>query len=79
MLAAYRSLRIRWEQPDLGTGQLLHYEWRVGSGPWHSTQSQETETEIIGARPRHAILNYGPGRDDGWPRLSVSAASRADT
>ena len=51
VLAAYRSLRIRWAQPDLGTGQLLHYEWRVGSGAWHSTQSQETETEISGLDP----------------------------
>ena len=51
VIAAYRSLRVRWLQPDLGTGQFLNYEWRVGTGPWHSTQSQATETEVTGLDP----------------------------
>ena len=44
-------LRIMWLQPDLGTGRLLYYEFRLNGGMWMSTMSPSTEYNITGLTP----------------------------
>ena len=44
-------LRIMWLQPDLGTGRLLYYEFRLNGGIWMSTMSPSTEYNITGLTP----------------------------
>ena len=50
--AGYRTVQLQWMQPDLGTGLLTGYEYRIGSGAWRPTQSTDT---------RYVIQNLDPG------------------
>ena len=49
--AGYNFLRIRWTQPDLGTGTLTNYEYRINGGAWVSTMSALPEFMIPGLSP----------------------------
>ena len=49
--AGHETLTFRWTQPGLGTGVLLGYEYRLGSGTWRPTQSTATEYTIQGLDP----------------------------
>ena len=44
--SGFTTLRIGWNQPDVGTGTLLQYEYQVDGGAWLGTMSVSTEYEI---------------------------------
>ena len=46
--SGYTDVTIRYDQPDVGTGIFLHYEYRVDSEPWVSTMSADTLYTITG-------------------------------
>ena len=45
------TITLAWARPDLGTGQLLHYEYEVGTGIWVTTQSTAETVTIMGLTP----------------------------
>ena len=44
--SGFTTLLIGWDQPDVGTGTLLQYEYQVDGGVWVGTMSVTTEVEI---------------------------------
>ena len=46
--SGYQTITVDFEQPNPGTGILLHYEYRVDSQPWGSTMSLDTRYVITG-------------------------------
>ena len=46
-----RTMTIRYDQPDIGTGIFLHYEYRLDVGPWISTMSAATTYIITDLEP----------------------------
>ena len=47
----HTTIKIRYDQPDVGTGTFLHYEYRTDADPWVSTMSAETTYIITGLMP----------------------------
>ena len=55
VLAGHTTLTIMWVQPDVGTGQLMFYEFSLdGGSTWVSTMNVDTEHTITGLMPNIA-------------------------
>lgn len=49
--SSHTTITIRYDQPDVGTGVFLHYEYRLDAGAWVSTMSAATEYIVTDLMP----------------------------